>query len=653
MDTARTRITTLFLTVLSLGFAPSMAAQNFDTSGNATLQGPYFVRQVLLANLDPNTSAIGRAISLTGIMTFDGNGNFSFSGQVMDTKSPGGPQAYAISGQYAVQSNGLLQIQNPIDGIDGQTSVCRPTQPAGADIDYGAAGAIGPSAIVASATEGLCDDVLVAIPITGPGASNASVQGSFRTGFIDFLLGNASLVRDGFFTLNSDGNGNFGNVTVTGAMANQGSAPVSQNLSNVTYFINSADGSGAISFPATPNALFSLITGQKTFFVSADGNILLGGSPGGFDLMVGISAASGVSNATYQGTYFTAALENDASDLANGNNNVDSFYGSTLAAGQGADIAHLRLAFFNVNAYDFTTDGGYNFTPDGFSQTSFFEDLLGANGQAILEVGTSSLYSLTVGLRAPQYPATNVFLDPVRIWNGASFAPITNSVAPGEYLSLFGSGLSPTALQAAGYPLLNNLGGVQVTVNGLFAPLTAVSPTEIDLIVPNALDPTTTPYATFQVINNGVASNPVTVYTNLTAPGVFAFTENGAFAPGVGPANVTHADGSLVTADNPAQANETLTLIVTGLGAVNPPVADGAAAPAAPLSVVTANILVEIQDQNNNIYEAPVTLQSLLPGTAGMYQLQFTVPSGVPSGLAWVNVGTPDAYTSEAKLYMQ
>jgi hypothetical protein len=36
-----------------------------------------------------------------------------------------------------------------------------------------------------------------------------------------------------------------------------------------------------------------------------------------------------------------------------------------------------------------------------------------------------------------------------------------------------------------------------------------------------------------------------------------------------------------------------------------------------------------------------------------MYQLMFVVPPGVPSGLAWVNVGTPEAYTSEAKLFTQ
>ena len=49
---------------------------------------------------------------------------------------------------------------------------------------------------------------------------------------------------------------------------------------------------------------------------------------------------------------------------------------------------------------------------------------------------------------------------------------------------------------------------------------------------------------------------------------------------------------------------------------MDPPIGDGAAAPANPLSVVTADIIVEIQDQNDNFYEGTVTLQALAPGMA-------------------------------------
>lgn len=619
--------------ILAVGIP--LAAQSFDNSGNATLKGDYFVRQVVLTNLDQNTSAVGRAISLTGTMTFDGNGNYTFSGQKMDTQA-GSAQSYSTSGQYAVQPNGLAQIQNPIDGQD---------------VVFGAVGAQGPAAIVASSTETTYRDIFVAIP-AGTGDSNGSVQGSYRAGFIDFLGGNASQVRDGYFALTSNGAGSFGTLSVNGAMANQGSANTTQSLAGVTYSIG-ANGSGTVTFPTASSPGSALLSGQKILGVSKDGSILVAGSASGFDVIVAIQAGSGVSNNNYEGTYFVAALQNDAFDVSNGNNAVGCFSGSTLALGSaGTTISQRRLAFFNQNAYDYTADGSYDLDSSGAFQSDLFEDILGANGQAALQIGRSDFYLLTVGLRAADHVGTDVFIDPVKVWNAASFAPITNSVAPGEFVSLFGSRLSSMTLQAPSLPLNTNLGGVQVTANGRLAPLQYVSSNQINLIVPFGISD---PYVTFQVSNNSVLSNKVTLYTNHTAPGVFALNSNGgSFPSGVGPSAVRHADFSVVTPDNPAKPGETMLLYVTGLGLVTPAIGDGVGAPTDG-SLVTANadVGVEIQDLDGDFHKATVNFKGLAPGFTGLYQINFVVPDGVPSGLVWVNVGTPDAYTSEAKLYLK
>lgn len=628
--------------ILIIAFCAAVpaAAQNFDTSGNSKLNGDFFVRQVVTTNLDTNTSAIGRAISIVGIMTFDGNGNYTFTGQKVDTSVGNSSAAYTTSGTYAVESNGMAQIQNPIDSTD---------------TDYGAVAGVGPVSIVASATEGQYNDIFVAIE-AGTGASNATLSGLYNVGFIDFLGANASQVRDGYYTLSSSGSGSLGTVSVSGAMANQGNNNVTQSYTGVTYAIAGVNGAGTLTFPTASTPLTSLVSGQKTFYVSADGTLLLGGDPNGFDIIFGMqSLSTSATNGVYTGTYYNAALENDASDVADGNNAIDSFYGSNLALGsQGAAISHLRLYFFGESAYDYTTDEGYNFGSQGSYNDGFYQYQLGVNGQVLLMVGYGSEYSLTVNLLAQSTQATSVFIDPLSIFNAASYAPITNSVAPGEFITIFGSGLASSTQSASSLPLPTTMGTTQVTVNGTAAPLDYVSPTQINFLIPTGTSVTAADFATFQVTNNGVKSNPVTVYLNLTAPGVFTLTNlDGTYPPGTGPAAVQHADYSLVTTENPAVAGETLILYVTGLGAVTPPVPDGAAAGSNPVSTVNEDIEIDLYDQNGVDSSATVVFAGLTPGLAGLYQINFVVPSGVASGPASLGISTNEAYTNEAFLFMQ
>ena len=631
----------VFVTLLCGLFTLTAKAQLFDSSGNATLKGDYFVRQVSTANLDPLTSAIGRGFSLTGVMTFDGAGKYAFSGKLLDTKAGTTARDFSYTGGlYSVASNGLVQIQNPIDATD---------------TEHGAIAGLGPLAIIASATEGNYRDLFVAIA-AGSAASNSTVNGSYQTGFIDFLGANASHVRDGYTTLTSAGAGAFGDITVSGAMANEGSNNVQQTFTGITYSITAPNGSGTLTFPTAAAPLGALVSGPKTLYISSDANLLLAGDANGFDILVGVKSNSGAaSNGMFQGTYFSAGLENDAYDPAGGYNSIDSFYGSALGLGdQGSSVSHFRIAFFGEVPYDYTTDGSFNFASDGTYNDGTYQHMLAANGKIDLQVGTGSLYSLTLEILAQGtpilVPAGAPVIDSLKIFNAASYAPITNSIAPGEFLTLFGSNLA-SGTQSASVPLPMTLGGVQATVNGRPAPLSFVSSTQVNIQVPFA---TSESYATLQLIKDGLPSNKVTMYANLSAPGVFTLTNNdGAYPPGIGPAAVLHADYSLVTADNPAKAGETLQLYVTGLGTVTPPVADGAAAPSNPLSMVDDFVAIDLLDQNFVDAQANVTFAGLAPGFAGLYQINFVVPSGVASGLAYVNISTFEAYTSEAKLYMQ
>ena len=227
-------------------------------------------------------------------------------------------------------------------------------------------------------------------------------------------------------------------------MANQGSVDTTQNLSGVFYNITNPEGSGTLTFPTAGAPLSALVSGEKAFFISADGNLVLAGDPAGFDIMIGIRANSGAAdNSLYQGTYYTAGLENDGSNSGHGQNGIDAFSGSIFAYGEGTAISHLRLATFDSDfAIDYTYEPSpYDLTSDGtFNDGSLF-GMLGVDGQALLEVGTGNFFSLTLGLWAGEFSGLDVLLDPLKVWNAASFAPITNSVAPGEFVSLLRIGV--------------------------------------------------------------------------------------------------------------------------------------------------------------------------------------------------------------------
>ena len=167
-----------------------------------------------------------------------------------------------------------------------------------------------------------------------------------------------------------------------------------------------------------------------------------------------------------------------------------------------------------------------------------------------------------------------------------------------------------------------------------------MTPGEISAIVPYGINEASGSVVTIQVINNNVASNTVTMYAGLTAPGVFTLPENG-----LGYGAVLHnADYSVVTASHPAQPGETVLVYVSGLGAVSPTVADGTAAPGSPsYSLDTNTITVYIGGQS-----VTPAYSGLAPGFAGLYQLNVQVPTGLTAGDNPLEIVGPDSDTVEA-----
>jgi uncharacterized protein (TIGR03437 family) len=158
-----------------------------------------------------------------------------------------------------------------------------------------------------------------------------------------------------------------------------------------------------------------------------------------------------------------------------------------------------------------------------------------------------------------------------------------------------------------------------------------VQQTLISVIVPYEVASNQTGIANIQVINNGVKSNVVQMYLTDSSPGSFSQGANG-----IGLAAARHAATGLeITAANPAQAGETISFYLTGLGTVSPTIADGALGPASPLSYSdiynAGNLSVYFNDYNQGSVGNPGTLAyaGLVPGVAGLYQINVQVPSGV------------------------
>lgn len=201
------------------------------------------------------------------------------------------------------------------------------------------------------------------------------------------------------------------------------------------------------------------------------------------------------------------------------------------------------------------------------------------------------------------------------IVSGADFAA---AGAPGAIMSLFANNVPGVdgIVAAARYPLPTTLSGVTVRVNGVAAPLYAVTPSQINFLLPwDASGEVSV------AVTAGANTTPAfRVRTTATAPALFLVAQRG-------------GDSSLISASNPAWRGETIVLYASGLGAVSNAPAAGAAASSSPLSMVLANTEVSIGGRG-----ARVDFAGLAPGFAGLYQVNVVVPPDIAAGAADVIV---------------
>ena len=163
------------------------------------------------------------------------------------------------------------------------------------------------------------------------------------------------------------------------------------------------------------------------------------------------------------------------------------------------------------------------------------------------------------------------------------FGPPALPLTPGSLVVVQGVNfLAGEPIAAADFPLPTSLEGVRVLFDGLEAPLFAVGPQRIEAQLPSALGGESLAaggQALAQVVveAGGKSSYPRRFWVGAYGPGVF--TASGA---GSGQAIALFAGTTALAAprgfgagSRPARAGEVLEIYATGLGPVDPPVADG------------------------------------------------------------------------------
>jgi uncharacterized protein (TIGR03437 family) len=428
-------------------------------------------------------------------------------------------------------------------------------------------------------------------------------------------------------------------------------------------------------FPVTAGVLQPGLSGGQSAFVTKfdpTGNIVfstfLGGTGGAHGQAIQMDSAgsiyvagdAGAGFPTTPGTYepvavvplwsqgavgFVAKLKPDASAIAwatytisNGlyplpgptrlalSTTGDVYLASSTGAGFQTTASAPQPCFggdFDVVVVHLNAQGGLaDATYLGAWQSQPVGLTLPGDGSVVVAAATGNsgavLARITFGQAGWSAPAC---LSP-QVLNSATFV---SGVSPGEFVSLAGLGIGPQSGVAyqpgpQGEPPLS-LGDVQVSFNGIPAPLIYVQSRQVNAQVPFEVNGTT---ASVTLTYNGSTFGPFVVGIDIFGPqGIFRLQ------PGVSTqAAALNQDGSVNGPSHPAARGSVVSLFGTGYGRLNPPCATGALNPPGPVPLYYPGTA------DDGAAGAPVVLYAGGAPTllCGIVQINLQVPLNAPSG---------------------
>lgn len=211
------------------------------------------------------------------------------------------------------------------------------------------------------------------------------------------------------------------------------------------------------------------------------------------------------------------------------------------------------------------------------------------------------------------------------ITNAASFAQ--GAVSPGEIVTLFGSGIGPSALVASHVNAVGALdtliGETQVYFDDIPAPMIYTRGDQVSAIVPYGVQDRTT--TKVQVEYRGVRSPAVQLQVVPASPGIFTFS-----ATGQGGAAALNEDTTINSPSTGAEPGSIIVLYATGEGQTTPAGTDGKLATDAVLPQPVLPVTVTIGGE-----DAEVLYHGAAPQlAAGLMQINTRIPADVPRGSA-------------------
>jgi uncharacterized protein (TIGR03437 family) len=211
------------------------------------------------------------------------------------------------------------------------------------------------------------------------------------------------------------------------------------------------------------------------------------------------------------------------------------------------------------------------------------------------------------------------------------------ALAPGTLVEVYGSGLASSTVSPNMLPLPPVFNGSYVTVGPYQAPFTFLSAGQVNVQLPFELVPTQQ-YPILVSANNAFTM-PDTLDIVPLKPSVAGFADTHIIAQ-------HNTDFSLVDAAHPAKPGEFVIMYVLGMGPTAPAVATGQPAPSSPpLATAITQPSVTVGGKPSNVVFAGLT-----PGLSGLYQIDFQIPTGLPTGDVDVVVSQNGVFANTTKL---